>query len=390
MNASGTSASRAGDPQGIAEGRALLAERLRPRATEIERAVLDRLHATAREQPVRELEYLQGLNEAVRAGVAYGIEVIAGGEERAGPMPLPLLAQGRLAARHRIPLDQVIRRYMTAKTTLTQFVFEEAAAMADLAPAALSYALVAQESVFDQLITAASEEYRLETAAAARSREGRLVERVRRLLDGEAVDPSPLEYDLSVHHLGLVARSSEVRPLLRKLAAAADGRLLAVSSGEEETWAWLGRRLPLDLEKVVAWIEESWPGSVRLGIGEPDEGLPGWRRTHGQAREAAGLAKPGPHCALRYRDVALITGVAKDPLLLSSLQAFYLTPLGEKSSRDVPLRETLRAYFAADGNASSASSALGVSRQTVTNRLVTVGRRLNHDLAKWPTPSRWR
>lgn len=307
--------------------------------------------------------------------------MIAGGEERAEPMPLPLLLQARLAARHRIPLDLVIRRYMTAKATLTQFVLDEAAT-ADLASAALSSALVAQESVFDQLVTAASEEYRLETASLVRSHEGRLAERVRRLLDGEAVDPSPLEYDLSVHHLGLVARASEVRPLLRKLARAADGRLLAVSSGEEETWGWLGRRLPLDLDQILTWIAEHWPSSVGLGIGEPGQGLPGWRHTHGQAREAAGLAKPGPHCALRYRDVALITGVAKDPLLLSSLQDFYLTPLGEKSSRDVPLRETLRAYFAADGNASSASSALGVSRQTVSNRLVTVEQRLNHDLAK--------
>lgn len=335
-----------------------------------------------REQPVRELDYLQGLSEAVRAGVEYGIEVIARGAGPAGPMPLPLLMQARLASRHRLPLDLVIRRYMTAKTTLSQFVLGEAAAMTDLAPADLSSALAAQESVFDQLITSASEEYRQEIAAQALTHEDRLAERVRRLLDGEAVEPSLLEYDLSVHHLALVARSSEVRPLLRKLATAADGRLLAVSRGTEETWAWLGRRLPLDLDEIVAWIAKHWPSSVRLGIGEPDEGLPGWRRSHRQAGEAAGLAQPGPHCALRYRDVALITGAVKDPLLLSSLQAFYLTPLGEKSSRDGTLRETLRAYFAAGGNASSASSALGVSRQTVSNRLETVERRLNHDLAK--------
>ena len=57
-------------------------------------------------------------------------------------------------------------------------------------------------------------------------------------------------------------------------------------------------------------------------------------------------------------------------------------PLAEKSSRDVPLRETFRAYFAAEGNARAASSALGVARQTVSNRIDTVEERLQHPLAE--------
>src|SRR5215212_1458652 len=100
--------------------RSLLAERLRARAPEIQQAVLDRLQALEAERPVRELEYLQGLNDAVRKGVEYGIEVIAVGAERAEPAPLSLVTQARLAARYRIPLELVIRRYTAAKGIFQQ------------------------------------------------------------------------------------------------------------------------------------------------------------------------------------------------------------------------------------------------------------------------------
>jgi hypothetical protein len=41
---------------------------------------------------------------------------------------------------------------------------------------------------------------------------------VRRLLAGELVDASLLEYELDGHHLGLVACSDKARPLLQRLA----------------------------------------------------------------------------------------------------------------------------------------------------------------------------
>jgi hypothetical protein len=44
-----------------------LAERLRARAPEIQQAILDRLQALEGDSPIRELEYLRGLNEAVRS-----------------------------------------------------------------------------------------------------------------------------------------------------------------------------------------------------------------------------------------------------------------------------------------------------------------------------------
>jgi len=382
MSAIGGTGASKGNSRGARDQRSQLAERLRAQAPEIRQAILDRLGGLEGDTPVREPDYLHGLNEAVRKGVEYGIEVVAVGAERAGPAPLALPAQVRLAARHRISLALVIRRFTVAKGSFQQFVLEEAAAMPDLAPAQLTEALTAQECVLQELIAAAAEEHRRETSPPAPTLEARIAERVRRLLDGEHVDASLLEYDLAGHHLGLVARTSDAHSLLRQLSAAVDGRLLAVAPNEAETWAWIGARRPIEVDAVLRWVKDAWPDATPLGVGEPATGISGWRRTHRQAQDAAGLDRAGSHGALRYRDVAMIAAAAKDPLLVASLQEMYLAPLDEKGHRDVPLRETLRAYFAAGGNASSACSALGVSRQTVANRLITVEERLQHPLAK--------
>jgi PucR C-terminal helix-turn-helix domain/GGDEF-like domain len=382
MSGIGGTGSSKGSSRGAQDQRSRLAELLRARAPEIQQAILDRLDSLNGNTPVREPDYLHGLSEAVRKGVEYGIEVVAVGAERAAPAPLALPTQVRLAARHRISLALVIRRFTVAKGSFQEFVLEEAAAMPDLAPAQLTEALNAQECVLQQLLAAATEEHQRETSPPASTREARIAERVRRLLAGEQVDASLLEYDLAGHHLGLVARSPDAHPLLRQLSAAVDGRLLAVAPNEAETWAWIGARRPIDVDAVLRWAKDAWPAATPLGIGEPAAGPSGWRRTHRQADAAATLDRSGSGAALRYRDVALLAAAAKDPLMVSSLREMYLAPLAGKGHRDVPLRETLRAYFAADGNASSACSALGVSRQTVANRLQTVEERLQLPLTE--------
>ena len=308
--------------------------------------------------------------------------MIAVGDERVGPMPLPLLTQARLAARHLIPLDLTIRRYMAANKTLGQFVLAEAAAMSDSPPELLGSALTAQELVFEQLMAAASEEYRRE-AGPPLSPEGRLLARICRLLAGEPVDPSPLRYDLGGHHVGLVAGSPDVRPLLKELSTACNGVLLAVKAFEERTWAWLGAREAFDVDLVVAWAGKRWPADVPLGIGECGEGLAGWRRSHRQAREAAGLPRTGGCHLVRYRDFAQVIGAAADPLLRASLREIYLAPLGPPSERaGKHLRRILRAYFAADRNSSSACKALNVTRQTVGSHLGIAQERIGQPLAK--------
>jgi hypothetical protein len=213
------------------------------------------------------------------------------------------------------------------------------------------------------------------------SHEARLVERARRLLAGELVDPSILEYDLTGHHLGLLAPATGARPLLRRLAAELDCRSLLLTPSPEELWAWLGSaRGPVDAAAVRAWLSSEGDPDQPIGIGEPKRGREGWRLTHEQARTALWVADAKGAPVVEYTEAALQAAFGRDPVLTASLQERYLLPLAGGRDGGQMLRATLRSYFQAGGNSSSAAAALGVSRQTVANRLKTAEQCLDQPL----------
>jgi len=354
-----------------------LAERLEARASEISRAILDRLHAMERDDPVREVEYLESLTAAVDKGVRYGIAVIAVGEERAGEVPLALTIQARCAARHRVPLETALRRHFAADKLLVNFALEEAGG---IDPCSLRAAMADRGAAFEHLVAIATEEYGREARARPASHEARRVERARRLLAGELVDPSILEYDLSAQHLGLIACSADARPLVRRLASEVGCRSLILSPSPEELWAWLGSaREPVASATVRAWLSAEGSPGQPIGIGEPKPGRDGWRLTHEQARDAAWVAQKKAEPVAEYAEAALLASIARDPVFATSLRELYLLPLDRERDGET-LRATLRAYFRASGNSSAAAAALGVSRQTVANRLQTVEKCLDQPL----------
>jgi DNA-binding PucR family transcriptional regulator len=102
--------------------------------------------------------------------------------------------------------------------------------------------------------------------------------------------------------------------------------------------------------------------------------------THQQASAALPIALRSPEPFVRYADVALLASILQDDLLASSLRELYLDPLERERDGGEVARRTLRAYFAAERNVSSAAVALGVKRHTVTNRLRTIEQRLGRPL----------
>jgi hypothetical protein len=211
--------------------------------------------------------------------------------------------------------------------------------------------------------------------------EERRAERVQRLLAGEPLDTSELNYDFNAHHLGVIASGPGAADAIRGLADSFDCRLLLVCRDERAAWAWLGARRrvdPIELERLAV---HSWPPRVPLAIGEPSQGLTGWRLTHRQAQAAMAIAVRSPKSLIRYVDVALLASMAQDDLLATSLRELYLIPLSAERDGGAVLRETLRAYFSAERNLSSAAAALGVNRRTVANRLRVIEARLGRPLA---------
>ncbi len=367
------------------QARAELTERLRDRRDEIEQAVLTRTFAvTDTGQPVDldslDPEYLEGLRTAIGAALDYGLEVVERGEERAPSPPPVLLAQARLAARYGIGLDTVLRRYSAGYVLLSDYLVEEAERQG-MRGAYLKRVLRAR-SALDRLLAAVSEEYSREVQERPGSNEERRTERVERLLAGELLDTSELAYELECTHLAVIACGEDVEEALRDLASTFGSRLLTVRRPEGNLWAWLGSREPLEMCALHRYAKESWPKGVKVAIGEQGLGLAGWRLSHRQAKAALPVAMRSPEPFVRYVDVALLAAVSQDQLLASTLRRLYLEPLRtERDGGEVAI-ETLRAYFDAGRNVSSAAAALGVKRHTITNRLRTIEERLGRRLSE--------
>ena len=357
-----------------------LGERLRSRSHEIEAAIATRVYALADPSEVADPDYVSGLRTALATALQYGLAALEVGERRSPGVPPALSAQARAAARSGVGLETVLQRYFAGYTLLVDYVIEEAETSGLLNRVALRDLLRGQGVVFERLVAEVSRDYLQEASGRLVSAEQRRAERVRRLLAGELIDSTDLAYELEDWHIGAVAAGAGAADALQGLACSLDRRPLLVRRDDGTIWGWLGCRKEVDQEEAYEQIAEEWSDEMRLAVGEPAKGRAGWRLSHRQARMAFPLARPGSTPVIRYGEVALAASVVQDDLLSSSLRQLYLDPLAEDRDGGRCLRETLRAYFAAERNISSTSAALGVGRQTVRKRLERVEAALGRDL----------
>ncbi len=353
----------------LTEAGPVLASRLHERLPEIQAAVATRAYAISDPHEVADPAYLQGLNTALAVAIDHRLAVLEVGERHAPAIPAVLLAQARLEARDGVSLDTVLRRYFAGNALFGDFLVEEAE-RAEVPSSTLRRLLAAQATLGDRLLAAVSAEHAREAQNRPSSAAERRRECVKSLLAGELVDHSELGYDLDAHHLALMAKGEGSVEVMRVLAGRLDRRLLTVRREEESTWAcWLGGVHPLEAQPALRALGEISLGRVFVTVGEPGEGLSGWRLSHRQAKAALPIAERRGQPVLHYADVALLASILRDDLVATSLHQLYLEPLARARDGGKVGQETLRAYFAAERNISSTAAALGVDRRTVTNRL---------------------
>jgi hypothetical protein len=350
------------------------------RTPEIEQAILTRVYSVGDPASVADPSYAAGLRAAVAAAVRYGLGGLEAPRPASLSVPVELLAQVRSAACNRVPLETVLRRYVAGHALLSDFVIEEAKAHKSADPGELQRLVRLQAEIFDRLLEAVAAEYRVGLRSSACSPQRSRAECAEKLLAGQPIDTAELGYPLGGWHLAIACIGAGVEAPLREFATRHDRRLLLLPRAEGVTWAWLGGARHPCAEEVEGLLGRPLPPRARLAIGEPGKGLAGWRFSHRQALAALPVAMRGERPALRYAGVALLAAALGDELLAVSLRRLYLDPLsGEGHSGEV-LFETLDAYFAAQGNSSSAAATLGVTRQTVANRLRVVEERLGRPL----------
>jgi hypothetical protein len=354
-------------------GPTALGVRLQARRAELEQAILTRVYGIADPTGVAEQQYVDGLRRAVAAAVDYGLAVVAlGKSRRAPPVPPELLVQARLAARNGVGLDTVLRRYCSGNTLFADALLEEAESIA-LPRVELKRLYRAQASSFDRLLDAIGEEYAREAGAQPETNEQRRAQLVERMLAGELLDGSELGYNFDSWHLGLLATGPSAVETLQSLAEALDRASLLVTRSDEAVWGWLGGRRSFgttDWQELLAVSQAS--ERTLLAIGEPAEGVAGWRLTHRQAVATLPIVHRGRAQVARYSKSPLVAAALQDDLLGTSLRQLYLDPLRLERDGGDAARSTLRAYFATSGNVSSAAAALGVSRRTVSSRIAAI------------------
>jgi PucR C-terminal helix-turn-helix domain len=359
-------------------------QRLRARQSEIEAVILARVRAVSGSVGIEDAEYRAAQAPTVAAAVDYGLTCIEQGAEWSEPIPSATIAQARRAARNGVSLDTIVLRYIAGYRLLGEFIGDEADS-AGLAShgSTLRDLRRTQEAVLEHLTATLANEYNQERERMASSVERRRRELVRKLLAGEPVDASALDYEFDdAWHLGMIATGARAEKVLRGLADGLSRQILFVTPGEGWTvWAWLGGRRKLAIADVERQLSLSdGVAGVSLAIGELGKGIDGWRLTHQEAQAALLVALRNPQTLTRCADVPLEAAVLRHEALTKSLIGSYLSPLDNLRMGGRVARETLRAYFTCERNTSSAAHLLGVARHTVENRLREIEKILGRSL----------
>lgn len=356
-----------------------VAGRLRARRGDLEQELLNRVRAIQDPASPAEESYVAELRPTVSAALDFGLDAIERGSSGRPPeIPDQLLVQARLAARSGISLDAVLRRYCSGNTLMTDLLIQEADS-SGVARTELKGFFRSLAISFERILSAVSEEYGRAATEVAGSAEARRRELIGRLLAGELVESSELAYDFTAWHLGLVGFGANVPEAVRAIAEEIDANPLLVRRRDGVLWAWLGARRRSALTEALGRVSTSG-SDISIAFGESAHGLPGWRLTHRQAAAALPLAIKSTGPVASYAQAPLLATALKDDLLATSLRQLYLDPLAEERDGGEAAKDTLRAYFEAGGNASSAAAALGVNRRTIAARLGTIESRLGRRL----------
>jgi hypothetical protein len=369
----------------LKEVRVDVAERLRARRSEIEATIFARIRDDAFGHiGDDEGEYVAGLRAAVSAAVELAVEAIERGEGTVGAIPAAATEQARRAARFGVSLDTVLRRYIAGHALMADFIMEEA----DSSGFSGDEGVLRQElrttqtPLLENLTASIVEEYNRELERVGRLPEQRRAELISRLLDGkqpDGLDSREVDYDFDGWHIGLIVTGERATVFIRAVKAALGCERLAIPGGGQTMWVWFGRRRKpgaADLKRLS--IDR--PEGVSVAMGEPRQGIEGWRLTHREAEAALPVALRRAPGLTRCSDVLLEAAILKDEALAGSLVETFLLPLDGLGYRGQTARDTLRAYFETKRNVSSTANRLGVVRNTVENRLREIEERLGRPL----------
>jgi hypothetical protein len=325
--------------------------------------------------------YRAGVLAAIGAVLDHGLAMLEHGPDWPAPLPPAAAAQARAAARSGVSCATVLRRYLAGHHRLGDLITEELDRL-DLPDSAsvLHHVRHTLEVLMERLSAAIEHEHEQELRRLHDTPARRRLALVRGLLSGGVSVPAALAglgYDFGVWHLAVIAHGAYAQVALDRLRV--HGPVLGIRVDEQTAWGWLACRAR-PTEPLLALICAEVSRGASLALGEPSEGLDGWRRSHHQAEDALQVALMSGQPSVRYADVALIAPWLAMPDGGRSLIDLYLAPLEAEGDQGATARRTLRAYLSSHRNVSAAAARLGVNRRTVAYRLRNIEDSLGYPL----------
>jgi GGDEF-like domain len=357
----------------LEEVHAVIVARLRSRGTEIAEAVHASIPAIRFDLSVdHDAEYQAGRVAAVTATIEYSLNAIERGGEWES-IPRALVAQAHRAARMGVRPGVLVRHYLAGHRRFMNFIVEEIKKSGHAYyEAALEHLHGTYRPLRDHIIDSVEHEYHQEFQRVARSPEQRRAKLVRQLLL-EEIDPTELgelEYDLgSPWHLGIIALGVEGQEAVGRLKTACGHALLHVPGDNGTIWAWLATNDEMTFSQFRLLLSANGCSEAPLAIGDPGNGLDGWRQTHEEARVAVLMARRELSGPTRCADVLPIAGALQSQTIIRMYKKAYTLPLNKLPQGGQSTRKALLAYFKHDRSASCAAEAIKATDRTIRNHL---------------------
>lgn len=369
--------------------RAVLAERLAVRATEISQEItqltLDKIDRSW-------LKHVE--RERVRQSTSAHMDVVAfllthpEDLESAEP-PVGAISTVRELARQGLPLHEIIRSYQLSNARWFQIC---TATLATLTPdvnvlASESVALSRLSSDYlDRMCERIAEEYDDERQRWLRQEESVRLERVLALLEGGLTEHDAeraLGYRLRQKHLALIAwvgdtgethgdESLRAQRAVASVAGVLDirARPFTVAPDARTVWSWLPQPARTgtieELQQAVAAIDDE----VRLAVGAIGGGLGGFIRSYQQASAAYEVGRVSTAASVfPYREVSALAFLVGQPERARLWAEETLGDLVGERRRDRVLRETLEVYLRSQQSATGTARELNCHKNTILYRL---------------------
>lgn len=302
-----------------------------------------------------------------------------------------------------VPFTMLLRKYRIGQAAFSRYILDQLGAQIDdraLFEEAVRRSNDLLFSFVDTIADSIVEEYLRERGRWHRSAAAVQAETIGAILDGRLDDAAlasrRLGHRVTGNQLAYVVWGDEelgstvIEDVAREFGRAlgSDRALILPATGGAAS-CWIASDRAFDLDAITSSLPfaAARAAGVRIAVGEPGDGLDGFRGSCQEARRArhvAQLVRRPAGSITRYRQVALSSLLLHD---VDGARRFVAGELGELAADDDGARRvaaTLRVYLEEDSSPVRASRRLGIHPNTVAYRVRRAEAMLGHPVTSRP------